>query len=80
MSYSFYLPLQLVAGLLLAVIALAESKLCGAPLSLQLILQLRNRRRINYLSASVHYRDWSNTGAGNYQTVSLELKGFCQKG
>ena len=41
-AHDLELPLQLVAGLLLAVGAFAEGKLRGSALRLQLILQLHN--------------------------------------
>lgn len=46
-THNSYLPLQLIAGLLFMVITLTKSKLCGSALSVQLILQLRNREIIN---------------------------------
>lgn len=52
MSYFFYLPLQLTAGLLFVVIALTKGKLCRPALSVQLILQLGDteERNINIVT------------------------------
>lgn len=47
-SHVFYLPLQLITGLLFMVIALTNGKLCGPPLSFQVILQLRIRGQRKY--------------------------------
>lgn len=46
-SYFFYLPLQLTAGLLFVVIALTKGKLCRPALSVQLILQLEETKERN---------------------------------
>lgn len=51
-SYFFYLPLQLTAGLLFVVIALTKGKLCRPALRVQLILQLGDteERNINIVT------------------------------
>lgn len=54
-SYIFYLPLQLIAGLLFMVITFTKSKLCSPSLSVQLILQLRNTEQEGFIALVPYY-------------------------